>query len=159
MTLIASDPRISASLFILSISKMILIYLNYKLWLVKWKVIYTKILDTVVLDRNEFDSIKSVGHTPGHRVLRFISTKWFRRNLCNFWKKSWCVWYVSTVSVFMKVMNFPKSLYVIDMLKIIHKKVPLWFTIAFINFSVYFIILDSNLNSWKWHFHNCQHRF
>ena len=34
---------------------MILIYLNYKLWLVKWKVIYTKILDTVVLDRNEFN--------------------------------------------------------------------------------------------------------
>ena len=55
LTLIASDPRISAALFILSISKMILIYLNYKLWLVQWKIILTKILDTVVLDRKELD--------------------------------------------------------------------------------------------------------
>ena len=55
LTLITSDPRISAALFILSISKMILIYLNYKLWLIQWKIIHTKILDTVVLDRNELD--------------------------------------------------------------------------------------------------------
>ena len=52
LTLIASDPRISAALMILSVTKMILIYLNYRLWSVKLKVIYGKVLDTLVLDRN-----------------------------------------------------------------------------------------------------------
>ena len=52
LTLIASDPRISVALMILSVTKMILIYLNYRLWSVKLKVIYGKVLDTLVLDRN-----------------------------------------------------------------------------------------------------------
>ena len=52
LTLIVSDPRISAALLILSVSKMVLIYLNYRLWSIKLKVIYAKVLDTLVLERN-----------------------------------------------------------------------------------------------------------
>ena len=52
LTLIASDPRISAALMILSVTKMILIYLNYRLWSVKLKDIYGEVLDTLVFDRN-----------------------------------------------------------------------------------------------------------
>ena len=52
LTLIASDPRISAALMILSVTKMILIYLNYRFWSVKWRFVYGKALDTLVLDRN-----------------------------------------------------------------------------------------------------------
>ena len=37
---------------ILSITKMILIYLNYRLWSIKLKDIYGGVLDTLVLDRN-----------------------------------------------------------------------------------------------------------
>ena len=52
LTLIVSDPRISAALLVLSVSKMVLIYLNYRLWSIKLKVIYAKVLDTLVLERN-----------------------------------------------------------------------------------------------------------
>ena len=52
LTLIVADPRISAALLVLSVSKMILIYLNYRLWSIKLKVIYAKTLDTYVLERN-----------------------------------------------------------------------------------------------------------
>ena len=52
LTLIASDPRISAALLVLSVTKMILIYLNYRLWSVKLKDIYGEVLDTLVLDRH-----------------------------------------------------------------------------------------------------------
>ena len=51
LTLIASDPGISAALAILSISRMILIYLNYRFWLRKWKLTYAKFLNSFVLDR------------------------------------------------------------------------------------------------------------
>ena len=37
---------------ILSVTKMILIYLNYRLWSIKLKDIYGEVLDTLVLDRN-----------------------------------------------------------------------------------------------------------
>ena len=37
---------------ILSVTKMILIYLNYRLWSMKLKDIYGEVLDTLVLDRN-----------------------------------------------------------------------------------------------------------
>ena len=60
LTLIASDPRISAALMILSVTKMILIYLNYRFWSVKWRVVYGKALDTLVLDRNRDSLIWSV---------------------------------------------------------------------------------------------------
>ena len=52
LTLIVSDPKISAALLILSLSKMILIYLNYRLWSIKLKVIYAKVLDTLFLERD-----------------------------------------------------------------------------------------------------------
>ena len=52
LTLIASDPRISAAFVILSASKMILIYLNYRIWSVKLKDIYGHVLDTLAFDRN-----------------------------------------------------------------------------------------------------------
>ena len=52
LTLIVPDPRISAALLMLSISKMVLVYLNYRLWSVKLKVIYAKVLDTYFLERN-----------------------------------------------------------------------------------------------------------
>ena len=52
LTLIVADPRISAGLLMLSISKMVLVYLNYRLWSVKLKVIYAKVLDTYALERN-----------------------------------------------------------------------------------------------------------
>ena len=52
LTLIASDPGISTALAILSISRMILIYLNYRFWLRKWKLTYAKFLNTFMLDRN-----------------------------------------------------------------------------------------------------------
>ena len=52
LTLIVADPRISAALLILSVSKMVLIYLNYRLWSIKLKVIYAKVLDTYVFERN-----------------------------------------------------------------------------------------------------------
>ena len=62
LTLIASDPRISAALMILSVTKMILIYLNYRFWSVKWRVVYGKALDTLVLDRNR-DALTLSVHT------------------------------------------------------------------------------------------------
>ena len=52
LTLIASDPRISAALMILSVTKMILIYLNYRFWSVKLRDIYAEVLDTLVFDIN-----------------------------------------------------------------------------------------------------------
>ena len=52
LTLIASDPGISAALLILSVSRMILIYLNYRFWLRTWKIIYAKFLDSFILDRD-----------------------------------------------------------------------------------------------------------
>jgi len=52
LTLIVADPRISIALLILPVSKMVLVYLNYRLWSVKLKVIYAKVLDTYVLERN-----------------------------------------------------------------------------------------------------------
>ena len=52
LTLIASDPRISAALMILSVTKMILIYLKYRVWSVKLRDIYAEVLDTVVFDKN-----------------------------------------------------------------------------------------------------------
>ena len=52
LTLIASDPRISAALIILSVIKMILIYLNYRFWSVKLRDIYAEVLDTLVFDMN-----------------------------------------------------------------------------------------------------------
>ena len=52
LTLIASDPRISAALMILSVTKMILIYLNYRFWSVKLRDIYAEVLDTLVFDMN-----------------------------------------------------------------------------------------------------------
>ena len=60
LTLIASDPGISGALFFLSATKMILIYLNYRLLLIKLKVIYGKLLDTLVLDRNRNKEIRIV---------------------------------------------------------------------------------------------------
>ena len=51
LTLIASDPRISAVLLLLSMTKLILIYLNYRLWSMKLKVMYGKFLDTFILER------------------------------------------------------------------------------------------------------------
>ena len=51
LTLIASDPRISAALVILSATKMILIYFNYRIWSVQLKVIYGNVLDTLTFDR------------------------------------------------------------------------------------------------------------
>ena len=50
LTLIASDPRISGALMILSVTKMILIYLNYRIWFVKLKVIHENVLNTLVFD-------------------------------------------------------------------------------------------------------------
>ena len=52
LTLIASDPRISAALMILSVTKMMLIYLNYRIWFVQLKVIYGNVLNTLVFDRD-----------------------------------------------------------------------------------------------------------
>ena len=52
LTLIASDPRISAALMILSVTKMILIYLNYRFWSVKLRDIYAEVLNTLVFDMN-----------------------------------------------------------------------------------------------------------
>ena len=52
LTLIASDPRISGALMILSVTTMILIFLNYRIWFVKLKVIYGNVLDTLVFERN-----------------------------------------------------------------------------------------------------------
>ena len=51
LTLIASDPRISSALFILSISRMLLIYLNYRFWIRMWKNTYAKFLSDGRLDR------------------------------------------------------------------------------------------------------------
>ena len=51
LTLIASDPGISAALLILSFLRMILIYLNYRFWLRTWKMIYAKFLDSFILER------------------------------------------------------------------------------------------------------------
>ena len=50
LTLIASDPRISGALMILSVTKMILIYLNYRIWFIKMKVIHENVLNTLVFD-------------------------------------------------------------------------------------------------------------
>ena len=52
LTLIASDPGISAALLILSFLRMILIYLNYRFWLRTWKMIYAKFLDSFILERD-----------------------------------------------------------------------------------------------------------
>ena len=52
LTLIASDPRISVALMILSVTKMILIYLNYRIWSVKLRDIYAEVLNTLVFDIN-----------------------------------------------------------------------------------------------------------
>ena len=52
LTLIASDPRISAALVILSFTKMILIYVNYRIWFVQLKIIYGHVLNTLAFDRN-----------------------------------------------------------------------------------------------------------
>ena len=50
LTLIASDPRISGALMILSVTKMILIYLNYRIWFIKLKIIHENVLNTLVFD-------------------------------------------------------------------------------------------------------------
>ena len=52
LTLIASDPQISAALVILSVSRMLLIYLNYRFWFQMWKDTYGKFLSSGLLDRN-----------------------------------------------------------------------------------------------------------
>ena len=52
LTLIASDPRISTALVILSVSRMLLIYLNYRFWYRMWKDTYAKFLSSGLLDRN-----------------------------------------------------------------------------------------------------------
>ena len=52
LTLIASDPRISTALVILSVSRMLLIYLNYRFWFRMWKDTYAKFLSSGLLDRN-----------------------------------------------------------------------------------------------------------
>ena len=52
LTLIASDPRISGALMILSVTRMLLIYLNYRVWFIKQKVIYENLLGTLVFDRD-----------------------------------------------------------------------------------------------------------
>ena len=53
LTLIASDPRISSALVILSLSRMLLIYLNYRFWIRMWKDTYAKFLSDGLLDRKE----------------------------------------------------------------------------------------------------------
>ena len=53
LTLIASDPRISTALVILSVSRMLLIYLNYRFWYRMWKDTYAKFLSSGLLDRNK----------------------------------------------------------------------------------------------------------
>ena len=52
LTLIASDPRISTALVLLSVSRMLLIYLNYRFWIRMWKDTYAKFLGGGLLDRN-----------------------------------------------------------------------------------------------------------
>jgi len=42
----------------LSATKMILIYLYYRIWSVQLKVIYGHVLDTLAFDRNENTNIK-----------------------------------------------------------------------------------------------------
>ena len=66
LTLIASDPGISAALLILSASRMILIYLNYRFWLRTWKIIYAKFLDSFILDRDR-DVIQSLNQGRSDR--------------------------------------------------------------------------------------------
>ena len=103
LMLIVSDPRISAALLILSVSKMILIYINYRLWLIKLKVIYAKVLDTLCLERNR-DEL--------HNKDSMLANNHCWVSSCFFWQKSWCIWYVSAVFVFMIVMNLLYSLIV-----------------------------------------------
>ena len=52
LTLITSDPRISTALVLLSVSRMLLIYLNYRFWIRMWKDTYAKFLGGGLLDRN-----------------------------------------------------------------------------------------------------------
>ena len=51
LTLIASDQGISTALFILSISRMLLIYLNYRFWIRMWKDTYSQFLNTGIFER------------------------------------------------------------------------------------------------------------
>ena len=62
LTLIASDPRISGALMILSVTKMILIYLNYRIWFIKMKVIHENVLNTLVFD-GDGKQLWSCAHT------------------------------------------------------------------------------------------------
>ena len=52
LTLIASDPGISTALVLLSLSRMLLIYLNYRFWIQMWKDTYANFLHAGRLDRN-----------------------------------------------------------------------------------------------------------
>ena len=53
LTLIASDQGITGALFILSIFRILLIYLNYRFWLMKWTAIYENFLDNFVAHRDD----------------------------------------------------------------------------------------------------------
>ena len=137
MTLIASDPRVSAALMVLSVTKMILIYLNYRLWSAKLKDIYGEVLDTLVFDRNldVFDM---------YRLFLFLWMFEFIFKLYRYFE--------------LENLHIPMN-FIIFEAKFKRKKVLSWFMIVFTNSSGYFITLGLNLNNWKWRLHNLWHQF
>ena len=53
LTLIASDPGVTTTLCILSITRVILIGLNLQFWYRQWKEIFANFMNTMAIDLNQ----------------------------------------------------------------------------------------------------------
>ena len=127
---------------ILSVTKMILIYLNYRLWISKLKDIYGEVLDTLLFDRNldVFDM---------YRLFLFL---WSFELIYQFWQNRSPARIMVNITLTSLAPSFDWVWVFAPRFK--HKKVLSWFMIAFINSYGCSITLDSNPSNWKWRRHN-----